>query len=498
MPRFNVRAASVLFTALVLSASARAQSLPLSPPNAAPLTLEEAMARALKKNFDLRIQGFNSDLARESLEVAKTDFLPTLTGSTNRTLSRSTTTVAQPDGSLLTIPRDSNSTSFSVGVSERVPQTNGTVSVSSNVSRNSNQRPEPFSSDATVQISQPLLKNAGPTVAKANIERAKIGVSVASLDYRSRVLSLVRDTENAYYNLVAARERLRIGRLSLELAQRLVDENTARRLAGLLTDLDVLNAEVGVANARRTVIQAEQTVRNTEDSLLGLFAPGDFDDRPGAVAFEEYKPEPVSFAVSYKMARDNYPDTLSAEQRIKQLEMDLAIAKRAQLPTLTLNASMRFNTTDSSYSDAVTSLPNDHGDARTIGFQYNMPWGMRADKSRYRTAIIQRDSQKVRLEQLEQTLLVQVRSAVRAVETNAATVEIAAKATELSAKQYELQKARFDSGLSTSRLVLIEQDNLESARVNELSSKVALRAAIAELHRLEGTSLERFKIQLPY
>ena len=43
--------------------------------------------------------------------------------------------------------------------------------------------------------------------------------------------------------------------------------------------------------------------------------------------------------------------------------------------------------------------------------------------------------------------------------------DIAAKATELSAKQYELQDARFKAGLSTSRLVLQAQDDLEAARL---------------------------------
>ena len=71
------------------------------------------------------------------------------------------------------------------------------------------------------------------------------------------------------------------------------------------------------------------------------------------------------------------------------------------------------------------------------------------------------------------------------------------KATELSARQYDLQKARFDAGLSTSRLVLQAQDDLENARFQELSAKLALRRALSELHRLEGSSIDRFRVQLP-
>ena len=74
---------------------------------------------------------------------------------------------------------------------------------------------------------------------------------------------------------------------------------------------------------------------------------------------------------------------------------------------------------------------------------------------------------------------------------------LATKATELSAKQYDLQKARFDAGLSTSRLVLQAQDDLEIARVTELAARVTLNSSVAELHRLEGSSTARYKVELP-
>jgi hypothetical protein len=110
-------------------------------------------------------------------------------------------------------------------------------------------------------VKQPLLKNAGLTVNRANINRAELGVTRANLDYQSRLLQVVRDTENAYYNLVFAREQLKVRNSSLELAARLYEENQTRKTTGVATDLDVLQAEVGVANARRNVIDAEKTVQ---------------------------------------------------------------------------------------------------------------------------------------------------------------------------------------------------------------------------------------------
>src|SRR5688500_17155051 len=203
--------------------------------------------------------------------------------------------------------------------------------------------------------------------------------------------------------------------------------------------------------------------------------------------------------ISYKLAREYYPQTLSIEESIKQLEIDLETARRNQLPDLDLLASLGYTAraTSAGYQQAISNLPNDHGNNWSIGLNYSMPWGRHAEKARFRTAQSNLLSRKMQLEQLEQSLLVNVRAAVRAVESNLAAVEIAAKGTELAARQYDHQKARFDAGLSTSRQVLLVQDDLENARFAELNARLALRRAAAELNRLEGSSIQRFRVQLP-
>ena len=125
------------------------------------------------------------------------------------------------------------------------------------------------------------------------------------------------------------------------------------------------------------------------------------------------------------------------------------------------------------------------------------PWGQVSDKARYRQSLATLNQQTLTVRQLEQSILVQVRSAVRAVETNSEKVKIAAVGTEFSAKEYDLEIARFAAGLATSRDVLQAQSDLENARVTELQARVTLQNSISALHRLEGSSLERYHITLP-
>lgn len=502
MSRTFVRA---LIALTFTSATALAQAPAASPSDqASPFTLEEAIALALKKNFDLQVQSFTVQNAKDSVAIQEAAFDPTLTASARRSLSQQASTTSALDGTAATGPR-SDSTLMSVGATlPRIPATNGALSVSTNLQRNAtnsrNALVNPsFSNGISANLNQPLLKDAGRHMATWQLERAKLGVNIANINYKRAVLTVISSTENAYYNLVAARETLRIRQLTWASSQKLFDENQARRTTGVATDLDVLTAEVGVATARRGIILAEQSVRDAEDRLLNLINVPNFDVRVGPVAFNEYRAGVPTFANSYKLARDFYPDSLSREEQIKQLKIDLETARLNQRPDLDLTASLGYSarTTSAGYQQAIANLPNDHGNNWSVGLNYSMPWGRHADKARYRTAQTNLQSLKLQLEQLEQTLLVDVRTAVRAVETQLAAVEIASKRTELASRQYDQSKARYDAGLSTSRQVLLVQDDLESARFDELNARVALRRAAAELNRLEGTSLQRFGVQLP-
>ncbi len=503
MPRPSVRALLLLSLASLVLVPLRAQTAPAAPSPEQPLSLEQAIGLAVQKNFDLQLQGLSTEVAKESVNSAQATFDPNLSASARRSVNQAASNTSKLDGSQFEGAR-SDSTTLSVGVSERVSPTNGTVSLSTNVSRSTTNstnallNPQ-FGNGVSASINQPLLQNAGRKVANANLDRAKLGLTIANLNYKNQILTLIANTENAYYNLVAARESLRIRQLSLDLAQKLYDENAARRSTGVMTDLDVLGAEVGVARARRSLVQQEEAVRDAEDALISIINLPSFDTRPGPVQFDDYTGGAPKFADAYKQARDFYPATLSAEETLKQLQITLDVARRNMLPRLDLDASLGYTAkaVDTSYADAINNLPSEHGNNWSVGLTYQMPWGRRAERANYRTAQLNVTSQKLRIDQLEQQLVSDVRNAIRSVETNLIAVEIASRESLLAEKQYDQQKARYDAGLTTNRQVQQFQDDLETARFNELSAKLTLRRAVSTLNRLQGNSIDRYHVQLP-
>jgi len=462
------------------------------------LQLEDAIVRALQENFALQIQSYATESAQAQVELARSTFDPSFSATAQKNLSQQASAGSILDGTVIEGPRSENDV-YRITANQQL-STGAQVQVGGNLGRNkTNSRNAlinpAYNSDAFVSVRQPLLKGFGSEVTKAALNRARLGLERADHDYRGVVLNVVRDVEVAYYNLAFAREQLKVRLFSRELAHRLLDENEAKLESGVATDLDVLQAQFGVANAERNILLAEKAVKDREDELLALIDRFRFSEGVGAVDLGEPNLDPVSFDYSYKLARENRPDFAASEVTIKQFEIDERVARASKKPSLDLGASLGLNNIQDNGGSAIDELWSGDGYSWGLELALTVPWGLRDEKARHAQAVAQLKREETRLRQLEQLITVQVRSAIRLVDTSIEALRITQLSTRLSTEQYELEKARFDAGLSTFREVQEAQEDLDNARVEELQAEVSLAIAHAELARLEGTSLDRFAIE---
>ncbi len=480
----------ILLLAVLLTAALRAQTSPESTPAERPLRLEDAIALALDKNFDLKIQRLVTESAEDSFIIADAAFDPTLTLSTARSYAQSTDGVTSQSGF-----------DTRLGASQRLA-TGATVSGSGSLDRTRN-RPlltaslnPVYASDVAFSVRQPLLKNGGFAANRAAIERARLGITRAGYEFKDTVLALIRSVESAYYTLSFARSQLEVRRFSVQVAEQLLEENRTLLEVGVGIELDVLQAEVGLANARRALLLAEQTEQNAADNLLALINPFEFDVAPGPLAVPPIENVSVSFDLSYKLARDNNPTLASTQLSVEQLKLDAEAARRNRLPTLDVGAALGYNTRKGSAGEAASDVWGSDGYKWQIDASLNLPWGLRADKARYRQSVSSLNRERLRLQQVDQDVLVLVRAAIRSVETNRENLSIATLAVQLSEQQYEAEKTRYDEGVSTFRRVQEAKEDLDTARINELQALLNLRNALADLARLEASSLTRYRVTL--
>lgn len=485
----NLRRLALVAAALCGAAALNAQSA--AP---APLTIEDAIQRALRRNFSLEAERLSPAIARDAIDIATGSYLPefSLTGSRGAVRTGQNGT---------TLGTKTETGDVRVGVTQRF-YTGTIASVSSKLDRTelsptfTSVNPA-YNADLTVSVRQPLLAGAGLRVNRAPVERAKIGFERANLNFQAAVLDVIQRTENGYYALAFAREQLEVRRLSLRLAERLLDEARTRRQTGVATDLDVLQADVGVANARRGVLLADQSVKDSEEALMALIGQFELTTAVGAVNLPAASESVPTFASAFDAAKRNQPDFRAAAAALEQLKLDAVVARSNAKPDLSVGGAVGFDSFSSgSSSRAYRGAFDRDNTSWQVDFALTVPWGQKADRARFRQATASVTQQEILLRSLEQNIEAQVRAAVRAVETNTESVKISSLARALSEKQYELERARFDAGLSTSRRVLEAQNDLETARVNELQAKVALRNAYAALYRIEGSAPQRYGVQV--
>lgn len=475
---------------------------PAVTPYADPLPLESAVAQALAANFDVQLQRIALDNSADAIEIARAGYDPTLTIAASTGQSQSTRATVDGNGNI--IPGAgirSDDDNARVSLSQKIPL--GTVITgSSRVNMNERNSVTPgtlnpaYNSTVGLAIRQPLLKGAGTTVNNAALARARLGKERSAADFAAQVFTVVRDVEIAYSNLAVAREQVGIRAFSLEVRKKLLEENTARRDTGVATDLEVLQAEVGVATAARDLLLARQTARDREDELLRLLGRESFENPVGPVALEPVTPPETDLAASLARARANTPEFTSALAAIRQQELDIATARNARLPQLDLGAQAFYTSTDASLDDARSNIWDGQGYNWQVDLSLSFPWGFREERARIRQALAGRERQEILYAQIEQQILVSVRSAVRAVQTGVENLRLSTLAATLSQREFEVEKARYDSGLSTFRRVQESQAAHDQARLAELQAKVNLRTAQANLDRLEGTAPVRYGLAL--
>jgi outer membrane protein len=143
-----------------------------------------------------------------------------------------------------------------------------------------------FSSGLQAQFTQPILQNRAIDSTRATILSNEINQRIAQLNLSGSEVSILAQVRNAYWELVFARQALEAAPHSLQLADKLVQDNQARVEIGTMAPIDIVQAQAEQANRRQQVVTAEATLRNNELALKRLIVNGtrrrtmERDDRP--------------------------------------------------------------------------------------------------------------------------------------------------------------------------------------------------------------------------
>jgi outer membrane protein TolC len=350
------------------------------------------------------------------------------------------------------------------------------------------------------KITQPLLKNFGSTVTKNQILIAQNNFTISQEDFRQQVIATTSRVQRTYWILIFRRQDLEVRKQQLALAERLLKQVRRQVAVGTLAPIEVLQTEADIARTKERIIVAENAVRDAEDRLKRVM---NFS-LTGELADVELLPTDVPTYIAptlnqleqNKQALEHRPELQQAKLVLANQNITLVFNKNQVLPTLDLEASYRFNGLDTKFKDNFDRMQIFGRDRWEIGLAFRYPLKNSQAKSRLQQSRLAIQQQVLRIKNLEEDIIAEVRAAARDVLTNAQRVQATRAASRLAQKQLEAEEKKLKVGLATVFTVLEFQDDLAVERSNEVNALTEYMQAQVRLEAAKGTLLESYNIVL--
>lgn len=475
------------------------------------ISLADAALQALKNNLDISISRQTKESRLTDIVAEQSKFDPTLSvnGQYNRQVSPLNRPVFGGTGFDLREIQifDQRVTSVTLDATTNLI-TGGNLDLNYSPSRtNVNQNVaqgflfNPASTGGlALTLTQPLLRNAGIDLNRTFIKIAQNNAVVEEHVFRDRVLTVLATVEQTYWEVVFANDNLTVAEAALKAAQELLASNRAKAKAGVMSIVDVLQAEAAVASRVEQVLIAEKAIRDQEDQLRRLLNPGEEALRQDVRLTPTDKPvvalEPISLQEAIDIAIDERPEIVQAKKNVETSTLNTKFAKNQILPTLSFQGTMGLAGLGADYSDSVNS--NFSGDFYNYGagLVLSYPLGNRSAWSTYNRRKLEGKNAEASLVNVRQQIIVGVKEAVRRVQTDFKRIETTRSARIMAEKQLQAEQERLKVGLSTTRFVLDFQRDLATAQGNELRAIVDYNKSLSNLARHKATTLDRYNLQL--
>jgi outer membrane protein TolC len=461
----------------------------------AELPLLVAIESALAHNLDLRIATYAPVNALDSVEIEEAQFDLSLFSRASLKERKSAARSSALDDDV--IPESENRRA-QVGIDKRF-STGATITLDSSITRSSSNnnaaRNPDYGSNVGLLIRQPLLKDAWSTVNLAPLARAKVTADRSLFELRSDVLDLVLNTEIAYWNLVYTRADKALTASSLALAENLLEENGERERLGLVTPLEVLQAEAEFLNQQEAIIQADRAIEDAQDVLRHAMGQTDFIQSISGEILVTSLPDrmeplrPIGEVVKDTILSD--VDAKVQERRVEVERINRILAQDETRPDLDLTAGVTYLGRDQDGNTAYRGAYNADGHDWTLGLELRMPLGFRDARARARQAERALESATLQLYNIKQEKALAARKAWRSASAGFKRIEVTRASVLLNEEAFEQERARYGSGLVPYRSLLEAQRDYDRAKSNYLQSIIETLRAKVRLSRVDGTLLAR-------
>lgn len=425
--RWTRRAASALVLLAALAPGSSAQDAPRR------IGLDEALEIALRQNSTLQ----QAENAAETAEIAETQarmrFVPNVNASfgTSQQMGRN---FSQEEGSIINTTTRSLNTSISSGVTL-------------------------FDGFSNL----------------ANLHQTQHATAASELEVVRARETVVFDVLTRFLALVQAREQLAVQEQNLEAATALETQVAAFVEANRRPIADLYTQQAAVASARVQQVQGRRAVMIAELNLVGTLRLDPMSDYEFVtpVATDAMPAASATMQQLMQQALAERSDLEAGEARLRASEEGVRVARAARWPSISLSANYSTGASSSSDFGLIDQFDQRRGGSMSLNFSIPI-FDRLTTSANTQRARVQLDNQQLSLDNLRQTVVLQVRQAYLDLESN--TEQLAAAEAQLRAADLALDAAeqRYRVGAGTLTDVTQARATQASAQAGMINARYSL------------------------
>ncbi len=521
------------------------------------LSLNEAIRMALENNNAIEISRTDVRYQESQLRSILGIYDPVFTISPTYTRSSTTGSNATNDfranAGLTKFFRSGGSVqSFFNNTRSENAFTQSQLSSGSTVSGTSNSAI--YSSNLGFNFTQPLFRNYKIDNNRRQIRIQRKRLQQSDADFRRQTIDVISQVQRAYWDLVFALRDQQNRIANLDLAKENLRQIVARIDAGVSAPLARAEVETELANREFDVLAASQQVSINENTLKAQFLKDStspqWSDSLVPTDAPVFSSEAINLDEAIKDAMDNRPELKRLEfaREINKINIEYfknqtkpqidftsqfslnGLARGAantdvttnlfnsagnlallnglnevrQLPTVNLpaiqNPSITIPAASSSlyggFNRSLLNLFRTDAPNFSVGVTISFPFNNQTAKANLAGERILQEQSQAQTRQQEETILVDVRNAVQAVETARQQVLAARRARENAEIQLNGERKLFDAGRSTTFLLFQRENSLTNARNTEIRAETNFNKSLSDLQRATSTTFRANGIQI--
>ncbi len=524
--------------------------------NVLTLSMNDAIRRALQNNNDIEVARDTVRIGEQQLRALYGVYEP-IFSMTPQFVRNVTPQQSSLGGSGSSGTTKTTTFSFNPAVTKSFERGGGTYTAtfanSHTNSSNTFNLINPFwSSNLSLQFTQPLMRNRAIDNNRREIKIQKTVIEQSDSDFRQRTIQIISQVQAAYWNLVFALRNQQNQLDSLNLARQNMRNIEAQIAAGAKAPLDRAQVQTDIATREANLFVSTQNVSVAENSLKQLMlrnttsaewtaqiTPTDspaFDLSPvdlNAALDEALKSRPELRRLNLQKDINGIDIRYFRNQNLPQVDLvstvattGLAGSAASGVPAGTLVPLIAGNPATSSSAFLLQQIqdiqtragfplavvPNvaasgpptkliggfgkDLGNLFslsthniTLGVSISFPFHNKTAQANLALARIQQEQTEASYRSQEQAVEMDVRNAAQAVATAQQRVVASRLARQSAEQQLEGEQKLYEVGRSTTFLLLQRQNELTTARTNELQAETDYNKALADLQRATASTL---------